>query len=93
MEIDNTHWHVSTDVYEWWHHTHSKLSQFIWQQIILLCKQTCQCHQFFNRKAIDGISCVPCSVLKFKQNINAKQNEKDCMKNQGLTLFRGTGNL
>lgn len=28
-----------------------KLSQFIWQQIILFCKQICESHQFFWQKA------------------------------------------
>ncbi len=57
--------HMSTAVCEWWHFAHRELLQFIWQQIILFCKQTCQCHQFFDRQPIDGISCSKFELFIF----------------------------
>ena len=36
-----------------------KLSQLIWQQTFLFCKQTCQSLQFFDRKPTDDLICVP----------------------------------
>jgi hypothetical protein len=57
--FSNTHWHVSTVFYKWWHLADCKLLQFIIQQKNYFVNKRACVTNSFGRKTTDGISCVP----------------------------------